>query len=290
VKQTGRVKQWFADRGFGFIMPTGLNSGDEDVFVHVSDLHREKLNVGEHVSYDMKHNRSTGKWRAVNIVGDHSTSETGTGSLWIATRNLIVRDSFSTVHSRYVDTIEKGIQVEVVEFKSNSLAHHKSAAVRVRIVSPIEGWTDLKFWSRTNKKMVDCLEKTASRGSALAPIQIRAKRTRTKTSKQNGYHFNHVGYVAPEPEKLENEVSVQAFKRFIVKNVPKNASSVLVKRDLSYAGIYAVEVRIVDTANSTNQAEISFCTQNLANVGEKMMKRNSVKVGKNHLKFVKHLN
>lgn len=296
VKHTGRVTQWFADRGFGFITPTGLNSGEQDVFVHVADLQeREELLVGECVSYDVEQNRQTGKWRAVNLAGNHTSSEKGTGSLWIATSNLIVREAFSTngVRSRYVDTIEKGIEVEVVEFKSNSrYKNEKNGAVRVRIVSPIEGWTDLKVWSRADKKMVTCLKKTASRGSIRAPVAIKprtaAKRTRTNGEKAFR-HYHHVGYVAPAKPKTEVEVEglKPARVQFTVKNVPKRVSSSFVKRSLASQGIYAVEVRIVGTANSTNKAELTFTNETLANSAEEKLKRTSVKVYYNGIKFVK---
>jgi len=68
-KLTGKVTSWFADRGFGFIRPTGATLAIKDVFVHVSDVKNEKLSVGENVSFKLRRNDRTREWRAVKVVG-----------------------------------------------------------------------------------------------------------------------------------------------------------------------------------------------------------------------------
>jgi cold shock protein len=64
---TGIVK-WFNDqRGFGFIQPT---NGGNDVFVHISAVERagmSTLNEGQNVSFDIVADRRTGKSAAENL-------------------------------------------------------------------------------------------------------------------------------------------------------------------------------------------------------------------------------
>lgn len=65
-REGGVVKRWFADRGFGFIVPDG---GGSDVFVHVRDVAgRDELRVGERVTYVTTEDRRTGKAKAVAVV------------------------------------------------------------------------------------------------------------------------------------------------------------------------------------------------------------------------------
>lgn len=59
--QTGVVKWFNAQKGFGFIQP---NSGGPDVFVHISAVERaglSGLNEGQKISYEIVADKRTGK-------------------------------------------------------------------------------------------------------------------------------------------------------------------------------------------------------------------------------------
>jgi cold shock protein len=59
--QTGIVKWFNAQKGFGFIQPT---SGGPDVFVHISAVERaglSGLNEGQKLSYEIVTDRRNGK-------------------------------------------------------------------------------------------------------------------------------------------------------------------------------------------------------------------------------------
>jgi len=59
--QTGIVKWFNAQKGFGFIQPT---SGGPDVFVHISAVERAglgSLNEGQKISYEIVTDRRNGK-------------------------------------------------------------------------------------------------------------------------------------------------------------------------------------------------------------------------------------
>jgi CspA family cold shock protein len=59
--QTGTVKWFNAQKGFGFIQPT---SGGPDVFVHISAVERAglgSLNEGQKISYEIVTDRRNGK-------------------------------------------------------------------------------------------------------------------------------------------------------------------------------------------------------------------------------------
>lgn len=61
----GTVKWFNATKGYGFIQP---ESGDKDVFVHITALERaglRSLNEGQNVSYELATDK--GKVSAVNI-------------------------------------------------------------------------------------------------------------------------------------------------------------------------------------------------------------------------------
>jgi CspA family cold shock protein len=59
--QTGTVKWFNAQKGFGFIQPT---SGGPDVFVHITAVERaglSSLNEGQKLSYEIVTDRRNGK-------------------------------------------------------------------------------------------------------------------------------------------------------------------------------------------------------------------------------------
>ncbi len=59
--QTGTVKWFNAQKGYGFIQP---DDGDKDVFVHISAVERaglRDLREGQKVSYEIAQDRRTGK-------------------------------------------------------------------------------------------------------------------------------------------------------------------------------------------------------------------------------------
>ncbi len=65
--ETGIVKLWNEDRGFGFIEMVG---GDGDVFVHVSALRGAGLDhliTGQRLSFEIEIDRRTGKPRALDV-------------------------------------------------------------------------------------------------------------------------------------------------------------------------------------------------------------------------------
>jgi CspA family cold shock protein len=64
---TGIVKWFNGQKGFGFIQPT---NGGNDVFVHISAVERagmSTLNEGQNVSFDIVADRRTGKSSAENL-------------------------------------------------------------------------------------------------------------------------------------------------------------------------------------------------------------------------------
>jgi cold shock protein len=64
---TGTVKWFNSQKGFGFIQP---ENGDKDVFVHISAVERANmstLNEGQKVSFDIVADRRTGKSAAENL-------------------------------------------------------------------------------------------------------------------------------------------------------------------------------------------------------------------------------
>jgi CspA family cold shock protein len=65
--QTGTVKWFNAEKGFGFIQP---ESGGPDAFVHISAVERAGMNnliEGQKVSYEMESDRRTGKQSAGSL-------------------------------------------------------------------------------------------------------------------------------------------------------------------------------------------------------------------------------
>ncbi|MBS0233213.1 MAG: cold-shock protein [Proteobacteria bacterium] len=65
--QTGTVKWFNSQKGFGFIQP---DEGGNDVFVHISAVERAGLpglNEGQKVSFDIVADRRSGKSSADNL-------------------------------------------------------------------------------------------------------------------------------------------------------------------------------------------------------------------------------
>ncbi|MEM1307310.1 MAG: cold-shock protein [Pseudomonadota bacterium] len=68
--QTGTVKFYNVQKGYGFIAP---DSGGKDVFVHATALERAGLSPlaeGQKVSFDTAEDRRTGKVAVNNIQAD----------------------------------------------------------------------------------------------------------------------------------------------------------------------------------------------------------------------------
>ncbi|TAL32600.1 cold-shock protein [Phenylobacterium sp.] len=62
--QTGVVKWFNGQKGFGFIQP---DDGGNDVFVHISALERagmSSLNEGQKISFELEQDRKSGKMAA----------------------------------------------------------------------------------------------------------------------------------------------------------------------------------------------------------------------------------
>jgi CspA family cold shock protein len=67
---TGTVKWFNNQKGFGFIQPT---DGSNDVFVHISAVERagmSTLNEGQKLSFDVVADRRSGKSAAENLRAD----------------------------------------------------------------------------------------------------------------------------------------------------------------------------------------------------------------------------
>jgi CspA family cold shock protein len=65
--QTGIVKWFNAQKGFGFIQPA---SGSTDVFVHISAVERagmSSLNEGQKISYELVTDKRSGKLSAESL-------------------------------------------------------------------------------------------------------------------------------------------------------------------------------------------------------------------------------
>lgn len=65
--QTGTVKWFNSQKGFGFIQPDG---GGPDVFVHISAVERaglHGLNEGQKISFEVVADRRSGKSSADNL-------------------------------------------------------------------------------------------------------------------------------------------------------------------------------------------------------------------------------
>ena len=65
--QTGTVKWFNAQKGFGFIQP---DNGGSDVFVHISAVERagmSNLNEGQKINFEIVADKRTGKSSAGNL-------------------------------------------------------------------------------------------------------------------------------------------------------------------------------------------------------------------------------
>ncbi|GLK78185.1 cold-shock protein [Methylopila jiangsuensis] len=68
MAQSGTVKFFNAEKGYGFIKP---DDGGSDIFVHVSAVTRSglsSLSEGQHVSFDVEPDRKGKGPKAVNLV------------------------------------------------------------------------------------------------------------------------------------------------------------------------------------------------------------------------------
>ncbi|MFD1333464.1 cold-shock protein [Methylopila musalis] len=68
MAQSGTVKFFNAEKGYGFIKP---DDGGSDIFVHVSAVTRSglsSLTEGQHVSFDVEPDRKGKGPKAVNLV------------------------------------------------------------------------------------------------------------------------------------------------------------------------------------------------------------------------------
>ena len=65
----GKVKSWFVNKGFGFILPddSGLNEG-RDVFVHISACGGKALEPGAAVSFSYEKDKRSGKMCAQDVT------------------------------------------------------------------------------------------------------------------------------------------------------------------------------------------------------------------------------
>lgn len=64
--QTGKIKFFNQEKGYGFIVP---EAGGNDIFLHMTELEKsgyKGINIGQHVSYELGTNHK-GKQQAVNI-------------------------------------------------------------------------------------------------------------------------------------------------------------------------------------------------------------------------------
>jgi CspA family cold shock protein len=67
MRQTGTVKFFNSDRGFGFITPDG---GGKDVFVHVTALERsgiQQVREGQKLSFELENDRRGRGQQAVRL-------------------------------------------------------------------------------------------------------------------------------------------------------------------------------------------------------------------------------
>jgi cold shock protein len=62
--ESGVIKKWIADRGYGFIRP---DDGGTDIFVHATALRGSEPREGARVTYDLATDERSGRSKAVNV-------------------------------------------------------------------------------------------------------------------------------------------------------------------------------------------------------------------------------
>merc|ERR1712186_173491 len=82
MPETGVVKKFFPDKGFGFITP---DDGGEDVFVHRKCNGEDRtayLEEGDKVEYEKQWEDQKGKWSCSSCTGFKSGGDGGGGGGW----------------------------------------------------------------------------------------------------------------------------------------------------------------------------------------------------------------
>ena len=65
MSQSGTIKKFFEDKGFGFVSP---DDGSDDVFVHVKDSPElEGCSAGDAVLFDSEYDDRKGKYKGTNV-------------------------------------------------------------------------------------------------------------------------------------------------------------------------------------------------------------------------------
>jgi len=62
--QTGTIRTWIIDRGFGFAVP---DDGGKEVFIHVLQTGGRELAIGQKVVFEIGMSERTGRPQAVNV-------------------------------------------------------------------------------------------------------------------------------------------------------------------------------------------------------------------------------
>merc|ERR1712224_778053 len=77
MSQTGVLKKFFEEKGFGFVTP---DDGGEDVFVHVKDNPSlESCGPGDTVTFDSEWDDRKGKYKGMNVTSQGGGSGGGWG-------------------------------------------------------------------------------------------------------------------------------------------------------------------------------------------------------------------
>jgi len=74
MSQTGTVKKFFEDKGFGFITP---DDGGDDVFIHIKQVNGESLEAGDTVTFDTAWDDRKGKMNGANCFFQLSRGPSG---------------------------------------------------------------------------------------------------------------------------------------------------------------------------------------------------------------------
>jgi CspA family cold shock protein len=64
-QDTGTIKHWNADKGFGFAQ----RDGKPDIFIHIKDVSADvdELTIGQRVRFDVGMDHRSGKARAIDV-------------------------------------------------------------------------------------------------------------------------------------------------------------------------------------------------------------------------------